>query len=253
MLFSMSRAGKYSESHGSPLLVCAPRLATTTVRMRSSVLWERLTSRAYPAKLIGLPGSDGRLSIAALSEQDKKESNGELRSVVLNHLTEDSRDVLLDVGGGTGMLTETLSDVFGQVLVLEPDPRKLEYGAKRRPRVGFIRGSAHRIPIVDGGVGALVSVAAFHHFPDQDAVLDEMGRVLKPQGKLLLAEVDISTIRGRLLHFTENRLMGAGSKFLTSAQLLDKVGRHGFVGPVLDRTSRGYIVVATRETPMTRH
>jgi ubiquinone/menaquinone biosynthesis C-methylase UbiE len=195
-----------------------------------------------------LPGSDGRLSIATLSERDKKESNGELRSVVLSHLTEDSRDVLLDVGGGTGMLTETLSDVFGQVLVLEPDPRRLEYGAKRRPHVGFIRGSAHRIPIVDGGVGALVSVAAFHHFRDQDTVLDEMGRVLKPQGKLLLAEVDISTVRGKLLRFTENRLMGAGSNFLTSAQLLDKVGRHGFVEPVLDRTSRGYVVVATRET-----
>jgi ubiquinone/menaquinone biosynthesis C-methylase UbiE len=194
-----------------------------------------------------LPGSDGRLSVAALSERDKEESNGELRSVVLSHLTEDSRDVLLDVGGGTGMLTETLSDVFGQVLVLEPDTRKLEYGAKRRPQVGFIRGSAHRIPIADGGVGALVSVAAFHHFQDQDAVLDEMGRVLKPQGKLLLAEVDISTIRGKLLRFTENRLMGADSKFLTSAQLLDKVGRHGFVEPVLDRTSRGYVVVATRE------
>ena len=114
--------------------------------------------------------------------------------------------------------------------------------------MGFIRGSAHRIPIVDGGVGALVSVAAFHHFRDQDTVLDEMGRVLKPQGKLLLAEVDISTVRGKLLRFTENRLMGAGSNFLTSAQLLDKVGRHGFVEPVLDRTSRGYVVVATRET-----
>jgi ubiquinone/menaquinone biosynthesis C-methylase UbiE len=190
---------------------------------------------------------DGRLSIAALSERDKKESNGELRSFVLNHLTEDSRDTLLDVGGGTGLLTETLSDVFGQVLVLEPDLQKLRYSVKRRPEVGFIRGSAHRIPIVDGGVGVLISVAAFHHFPDQDAALDEMGRVLKPQGKLLLAEVDVSTVRGKLIRFTENRLMGTGSMFLTSAQLLEKVGRHGFVEPVLDRTSRGYVVVATRD------
>lgn len=195
---------------------------------------------------------DGRLSIAVLSERDK-ESNGELRSVVLNHLTEDSRDTLLDVGGGTGVLTETLSDVFGQILVLEPDLLKLRYGAKRRPEVGFIRGSAHRIPIVDGGVGVLISVAAFHHFPDQDAALDEMGRVLKPQGKLLLAEVDVSTVRGKLVRFTENRLMGTGSMFLTSAQLLEKVGRHGFVEPVLDRTSRGYVVVATRDAPPTCH
>jgi SAM-dependent methyltransferase len=243
----MSRAGKYSETPA--LFICAPKLATVAVQIRFiGSDWERLISTAYPSGSTRLPRSGGPLSIAALSERDKKESNGELRSVVLNHLTEDSRDVLLDVGGGTGMLTETLSDVFGQVLVLEPDLGKLEYGARRRPDVGFIRGIAHRIPIADGGVGALISVAAFHHFPDQDAALEEMGRVLKPQGKLLLAEIDISSVRGRLLRFTENRLMGAGSKFLTSAQLLDKVGRHGFVEPVLDRISRGYIVVATRDT-----
>jgi len=184
--------------------------------------------------------------MAALSERDRKESNGELRSVLLSHLTEDSRGMMLDVGGGTGLLTETLADVFGQVLVLEPDLRKVEYGAKRRHEVGFIRGSAQEIPIVGGSVGTLVSVAAFHHFPDQDAALEEMRRVLKPQGMLLLVEIDVTTVRGRLLRFTENRLLGGSSKFLVPGQLLEKVGRHGFVDVRLDRTSRGYIVVATR-------
>ena len=184
--------------------------------------------------------------MAALSERDKRESNGELRSILLDNLTGDSRDLLLDVGGGTGLLTETLSDIFSEVLVLEPDPRKLEYGAGRRPAVGFIRGSVQKIPMAPGTVGTLVSVAAFHHFPDQDAALEEMGRVLKPQGKLLLVEIDVSTLRGRMLRFTENRLMHGGSNFLTSAQLQEKVEQHGFVNTRIDRTSRGYTVVATR-------
>jgi precorrin-6B methylase 2 len=70
--------------------------------------------------------------MAALSERDRKESNNELRTILLSHLTEDARGIMLDVGGGTGLLTVTLSDVFGQVVVLEPDLRKVEYGAKRR-------------------------------------------------------------------------------------------------------------------------
>ncbi len=154
---------------------------------------------------------------------------------------------MLDVGGGTGLLTGTLSDVFDQILVLEPDLQKVEYGAKRRREVGFIRGSAQKIPIADGGVGTLLSVAAFHHFPDQDAALEEMCRVLKPEGRLLLAEIDVTTTRGKLLRFTENRLMRGHSRFLTPAQLVEKVEGHGFVDALLDRTSRGYIVVATRD------
>jgi ubiquinone/menaquinone biosynthesis C-methylase UbiE len=171
--------------------------------------------------------------MAALSERDRKESNNELRTILLSHLTEDARGIMLDVGGGTGLLTVTLSDVFGQVVVLEPDLRKVEYGAKRRQEVGFIRGSAQGIPVAGGSIGTLVA-------------LEEMGRVLKPEGRLLLVEIDVTTVRGKLLRFTENRLMGGSSKFLVPDQLLEKVGHHGFVDVRLDRTSRGYVVVATR-------
>jgi ubiquinone/menaquinone biosynthesis C-methylase UbiE len=195
-----------------------------------------------------LPKSESRLSIAALSELDRKESNSEFRSVLLRHIKEDCREMLLDVGGGTGLLTEKLSDIFGQVLVLEPNLSKLEYGSKRRPDVGFVRGSALQIPIVDGAVGTLVSVAAFHHFPDQDAALEEMRRALKPEGLLLIVEIDVSTTRGKLLRFTENRIMRGGSHFLSSSQLLEMVGRHGFTESVLERTSRGYVVVAMKNT-----
>ncbi len=184
--------------------------------------------------------------MAALSERDRKESNGELRTVLLRHQREDSRGMMLDLGGGTGLLTETLSDVFDRMVVLEPDPRKVEYGAKRRQQVAFIRGSALKIPIDAGRVGTLVSVAAFHHFADQDAALEEIGRVLRPHGRLLLVEIDVTTVRGRLLRFTENRLMGGSSKFLVPRQLMEKVGQHGFIDVRLDRTSRGYVVVATR-------
>ena len=59
-------------------------------------------------------------------------------------------------------------------------------------------------------------------------------------------EIDVTTVRGKLLRFTENRLMGGNSKFLVPAQLLEKVGHHGFVDVRLDRTSRGYSSVATR-------
>ena len=89
---------------------------------------------------------------------------------------------MLDIGGGTGLLTETLLDVFDQMVVSGARPQK---GGVRGEADGKKSGSSVEragIPIAGGSIGTLVSVAAFHHFPDQDAALEEMGRVLKPRG-----------------------------------------------------------------------
>jgi len=187
---------------------------------------------------------EGRLSIAALSEVGRKESNSGLRTILLRYLNHNSRERLLDIGGGSGLLTETLADVFSQILVLEPNLGKLEYGAKHRPDVGFIRGSAQQVPVVEGKIGTVVSVAAFHHFPDQHGALEEMKRVLKPGGLLMLAEIDVSKTSGRILRFFENKIVHGGSHFLESPQLVEMVKGHGFSDIAIDRTSRGYVVVA---------
>lgn len=196
-----------------------------------------------------MANSDGSLSMAVLSERGRRLSNEELRSILLRHATDDSRGALLDVGGGTGLLGESLSDLFARLLVLELNPGKLRYGAKRRREVSFICGSAQNIPLADDSIGTVVSVAAFHHFPNQDAALEEMRRVLRHNGRLLLAEIDISKAGGKVLRFIENRLMRGGSKFLAQDQLLEKVERHGFADATLDRTSRGYVIIATRDSP----
>jgi len=44
--------------------------------------------------------------------------------------------------------------------------------------------------------GQVVASASFHHFPNQDRGLEKMKRVLKPNGKMIILEIDPDT--GRL-------------------------------------------------------
>jgi ubiquinone/menaquinone biosynthesis C-methylase UbiE len=60
-----------------------------------------------------------------------------------------SGDVLLDVGGNTGKITEAYSNNCSEVIVLEPKHGILKYGRSRRPHIKFIEGGAENIPLPD--------------------------------------------------------------------------------------------------------
>jgi SAM-dependent methyltransferase len=88
---------------------------------------------------------------------------------------------ILDVGAGTGKLTEALLGRGAEVVAVEPDRQMLAVLAGRLPRVWAVTGAAERIPLRDGSVDAIVVGQAFHWFqrPEADR---ELARVLRPGG-----------------------------------------------------------------------
>jgi ubiquinone/menaquinone biosynthesis C-methylase UbiE len=60
-------------------------------------------------------------------------------------------DIVLDIGGNTGRVTEAAYSRKGckEVVVLEPKSEYVEYGRLRRPFIRFIEGGAENIPMPD--------------------------------------------------------------------------------------------------------
>jgi ubiquinone/menaquinone biosynthesis C-methylase UbiE len=54
--------------------------------------------------------------------------------------------------------------------------------------------------------------ASFHHFPNQDRGLDEMKRVLKSNGKMIIFEIDPNTESGKMLKICQG-ILHTGAKF----------------------------------------
>ncbi|MDG7000248.1 MAG: class I SAM-dependent methyltransferase, partial [Nitrososphaerota archaeon] len=95
-------------------------------------------------------------------------------------------DVMLDVGAGTGAITNILADVCDDVFAVEPNEEKLEFMKKKYPQIKGLSSKVDAIPFPDSYFTKIFAVASFHHFDNQDLALDELCRLLKPSGLLLI-------------------------------------------------------------------
>ncbi|HEY1571856.1 MAG TPA: class I SAM-dependent methyltransferase [Pseudonocardiaceae bacterium] len=93
---------------------------------------------------------------------------------------------VLDLGAGTGKLTEVLAGMGLAVTAVEPDPAMLAQLRARLPGVPAFQGPAEDIPLPDDSVNAVLVGQALHWF-DLDRAVPEIHRVLRPGGVLVTA------------------------------------------------------------------
>jgi SAM-dependent methyltransferase len=92
---------------------------------------------------------------------------------------------VLDLAAGTGKLTRLLVPSKANVIAVEPVRERRAELERRVPGVVALAGTAERMPLTDGFVGAVTVGQAFHWF-EQDEALREIYRVLRPGGGLAL-------------------------------------------------------------------
>jgi SAM-dependent methyltransferase len=111
---------------------------------------------------------------------------------VLRRLRDGSPRRVLDLGCGTGQLALRIRDALPHCDVVGCDFSRgmLARAAARGPALRWVQGDALRLPLRDASFDAAVSTEAFHWFPDPQAALRELHRVLAPGGRLLVALVN---------------------------------------------------------------
>lgn len=96
----------------------------------------------------------------------------------------DARTVL-ELGAGTGKLTQHLIEQGHDVHATDPDPEMLRVLQERCPGVRTSIATAEAIPVPDRSVDVVVAAQSFHWF-DHEVALPEIARVLKPGGHVAL-------------------------------------------------------------------
>ncbi len=92
---------------------------------------------------------------------------------------------VLEVGAGTGKLTERLIALGHDVHATEPSREMLDVLKERFPDVRTSYAAAESLPALDASVDVVVCAQAFHWF-DQEKALAEFARVLRPGGRVSL-------------------------------------------------------------------
>lgn len=103
-------------------------------------------------------------------------------------------DRILDVGCGTGYLSRILAPVVtpaGHVTGVDPSPAMIGYATAHSPgNCTYVRAEGQNLPFPDSSFDLVVSSLAVHHIPAEarPEAMRQMFRVLRPGGRLLIAE-----------------------------------------------------------------
>jgi SAM-dependent methyltransferase len=88
---------------------------------------------------------------------------------------------LLDVGCGTGLVTELMVRPGLRVFGVDASPGMARVAAGR-VGAGLVLGDSRRLPFADASLDAVSAVWLLHLLPDAPAVIAECARVLRPGG-----------------------------------------------------------------------
>lgn len=97
-------------------------------------------------------------------------------------------DRVLDVACGAGKLVREIAPRVERVVGVDLAPAMIERARAETPGVEFEVAPADSLPFEDGEFTAVITTTAFHHFPDPQAAVREMARVLAPGGRLVIAD-----------------------------------------------------------------
>jgi SAM-dependent methyltransferase len=102
---------------------------------------------------------------------------------VLELLSAQPGEEILDLGCGDGQLTRRIGDAGARVIGVDSSPQMVE--AARALGIAAEVAEAEALPFADGQFDAVFSNAVLHWVRGQDAMLGEVRRVLRPQGRFV--------------------------------------------------------------------
>lgn len=104
---------------------------------------------------------------------------------------------VVDVGCGAGidsLIAARLTGPTGQVVGVDMTEAMLEKARRAKSEAGlqnveFRHGYGEGLPVSDGWADVVISNGVLNLMPDKSAALMEMSRVLKPEGRLQIADI----------------------------------------------------------------
>jgi len=136
---------------------------------------------------------------------------------------------VLDVGCGDGVPTSTLVQHY-RVIGVDFALTMLQRARSSLPSVDFLRASIDLLPFANGVMSAVTCYFVLSDYSDRHLLLSELQHVLRPRGKLVLADYSSNDDFNNLLDDLQMTILGKdrGMFRLQLDDLSREVGKAGF-------------------------
>ena len=149
---------------------------------------------------------------------------------------------MLDVGCGTGTLAVQAARRVGsggQLAGIDPGPRQVARARSKTRRanldIDFREAGIEAIPFDDDSFDAVTSTLMMHHLPSglKDRGLAEIRRVLKPDGRLVIADFESANGHGHGDGDLAAVIAAAGFTVVTTERITFRRQHKGWTGAVI--------------------
>ncbi|MCG8485369.1 MAG: class I SAM-dependent methyltransferase [Clostridia bacterium] len=114
----------------------------------------------------------------------------ELTRAAIHFCQFDQGACLLDIGCGKGATVEYMEKQYHYLAVGIDASEKLIYeGLKRNPSLNLLVGNSEKLPLNETTMDGVIAECSFSLMQDKKAVLNEIKRVLKPNGKFIISDM----------------------------------------------------------------
>jgi len=161
---------------------------------------------------------------------------------------------LLDIGGGTGEISNYFVNDVKEISILDPSKEMLSKIDSNK--IKRFCGSAEKIPFKNNSFDIIYCVDSLHHFTNSKDIkewrkvirtsINEMSRVLNKKGTIIIIEFNPQKIGGKIIKFIENSLYNFGSSFYDPNSLGDLFKTEGMSSKLEYERGHTYVLKITK-------
>lgn len=193
------------------------------------------------------------LLAAIFNTSEFKQYTQECRQDIVEALKDYQFSTLLDLDCGGGRMLEQLFIAFPDMKAYGFD-YSLERLAGARERLAgknaaLSFGNAKQLPYADRSFDIVVSTSTFHKYPQPNAVLKEIQRVLRPKGTLIICDTYMNAAMKTLNHLSRPVNKVNEIRMYSEKELWQMLSKAGFTGINWEKLNK-YAYLAKADAPV---